>query len=373
MEGWSLPADQAVRLAAIEEDMGKERIAGPDGALLRGSHWRNFLVKYSESNRMHKKMLALSALTRRRGDPVGPRRAVGRAQCNDAYWHGVFGGLYLPHLREGIWRQLATAEGELRAGEALAHEVLDIDYDGRDEIWVHSSRFSAIVVPHRGGAIEEYTIFGTGRNYADSLTRRREAYHRLGVEAEPEHRDATTVDDAAPSIHDLEHGLRVDELPPVDLDDRAMFVDRMLPPRLGADDYARADYQPVASWARASLAATVSVDGEAIEIVMTGRFGFEKRIRFDADGSLSVSWAWDSADFPADALFAPEISLARPLVIRAEPDVQALWRYPIETVAKSERGLDRTVQGESMTPIWRARLGAARIDLEAPGADASPE
>jgi len=22
-----------------------------------------------------------------------------RAQCNDAYWHGIFGGLYAPHLR----------------------------------------------------------------------------------------------------------------------------------------------------------------------------------------------------------------------------------------------------------------------------------
>jgi len=82
-------------------------MAGPDGGLVRGTLWRNFLVRYPESNRMHKKMLALSALHRalapgrgsRKVDLVAARRAIGRAQCNDAYWHGVFGGLYLPHLR----------------------------------------------------------------------------------------------------------------------------------------------------------------------------------------------------------------------------------------------------------------------------------
>src|SRR4030095_8661592 len=117
MEAWSLPARAALRLARLERDLGDARMAGPDGALVRGAHWRNFLVKYPESNRMHKKMQALSALCRRRGDPPTARRAIGRAQCNDAYWHGVFGGLYLPHLREAIWRQLAVGEAVLRRGK----------------------------------------------------------------------------------------------------------------------------------------------------------------------------------------------------------------------------------------------------------------
>src|SRR3989440_8693432 len=116
MEGWALPPDAALRLARLERDLGEERLAGPDGALVRGAHWRNFFVRYPESNRMHKKMQALSALCRRSGDPAAARRAIGRAQCNDAYWHGVFGGLYLPHLRHALWHELALAEGELRRG-----------------------------------------------------------------------------------------------------------------------------------------------------------------------------------------------------------------------------------------------------------------
>src|SRR2546427_10640356 len=80
MEAWALPADAVARLVALERDLGGERVAGPDGAFLRGGHWRNFLVKYPEANRMHKKMLALSALCRARGDPPAARRAIGRAQ-----------------------------------------------------------------------------------------------------------------------------------------------------------------------------------------------------------------------------------------------------------------------------------------------------
>src|SRR5689334_90681 len=182
MESWSLPPDAALRLARLEHDLGETRVAGPDGALIRGSHWRNFLVKYPESNRMHKKMQALSFLARERGDPPEARRAIGRAQCNDAYWHGVFGGLYLPHLREAIWRNLAQAERALRRGEAIAAEVLDLDGDGHEEVWIHSQHFSARVSPWRGGCMEEYTLFGVENNFANTLTRRREAYHDTALE-----------------------------------------------------------------------------------------------------------------------------------------------------------------------------------------------
>lgn len=78
--------------------------------------WSNFLDRYSEAGRLHTWMSALSAESRRRGDPVAVRRAIGRAQCNDAYWHGVFGGLYMKHLREGVRGWMAYAERALRSG-----------------------------------------------------------------------------------------------------------------------------------------------------------------------------------------------------------------------------------------------------------------
>jgi hypothetical protein len=366
MEGWSLPPDAALRLIRLERDLGDARISGPDGALIRGAHWRNFLVKYCESNRMHKKMQALSALCRRKKDPAPARRAIGRAQCNDAYWHGVFGGLYLPHLREAIWRNLAFAEQELRRGESLEAEVLDLDGDGHDEIWVHSDQFSAVLSPWRGGAIEEYTIFATGINYASALTRRREAYHDTALENQAEAtRDAES---GTPSIHDTEEAIRLDQRPPLDADERALFVDRVLPAGLDLGRYTGGDYQAVGSWARTPCAFRLAPQAEMLEIVCsspasgTGGTALEKRITFSLDGGLSVAYRWDPSIGQPDDLFAPELSLFSPLELRADPPAD-VWTFPIETVAKSERGLDRTRQGESVTLRWPVHLGAASVDV----------
>jgi hypothetical protein len=367
MEGWSLPPDAALRLIRLERDLGEARIAGPDGALIRGAHWRNFLVKYSESNRMHKKMQALSLICRGGGDPSAARRAIGRAQCNDAYWHGVFGGLYLPHLREAIWRNLAQAEQELRRGEGLEVEVLDLDGDGHDEIWVHSDQFSAIVSPRRGGAVEEYTVFAASTNYANTLTRRREAYHDTALETQAEAvRDS---DSGTPSIHDIEAGLRLEQRPPLDADDRALFLDRVLPSALPLHSYASGDYWPVRSWAQSPCQFSIERSPDAIEIRCSflGPEGssetLSKRLVFEADGALNVRYRWDPSIGHADDLFAPELSLFAPLELRTQPDAE-IWTYAIETVAKSERGFDRTRQGESVTLRWPVRLGEAEVDLE---------
>jgi alpha-amylase len=366
MEAWSLPPDAALRLARLQRDLGEARIAGPDGALVRGAHWRNFLVKYSESNRMHKKMQALSALCRRRGNPVDARRAIGRAQCNDAYWHGVFGGLYLPHLRDAIWRELALAEGELRRGKGLAWEVLDFDGDGYQEIWVHSESFSALVSPVRGAAVEEYTVFRSGINYANVLTRRREAYHDLALEraaAESGHGNGGTA-----SIHEIEEGIRLAERPPLDAEDRALFVERIIPRSLGLEEYVRGDYRPVHSWARTPFDYAVQRRRGALEIACAtgeGRERLAKLIRFGADGEVTVRYAWDPGASAPDDRFSTEISLAGPLEPETTPAAES-WRFAIETIAKSERGLDRTRQGESLTLRWPVRLGEAAVVLRRP-------
>jgi alpha-amylase len=366
MEAWSLPPDAALRLARLQRDLGEARIAGPDGALVRGAHWRNFLVKYSESNRMHKKMQALSALCRRKGNPVEARRAIGRAQCNDAYWHGVFGGLYLPHLRDAIWRELALAEGELRRGKGLAWEVLDFDGDGYQEIWVHSESFSALVSPVRGAAVEEYTVFRSGINYANVLTRRREAYHDLALEraaAESGHGNGGTA-----SIHEIEEGIRLAERPPLDAEDRALFVERIIPRSLGLEEYVRGDYRPVHSWARTPFDYAVQRRRGALEIACAtgeGRERLAKLIRFGADGEVTVRYAWDPGASAPDDRFSTEISLAGPLEPETTPAAES-WRFAIETIAKSERGLDRTRQGESLTLRWPVRLGEAAVVLRRP-------
>ena len=358
MEAWSLPPGPADRLARLEDELGEDRLAGPDGALLRGSHWLNFLAKYSESNRMHKKAQRLSILCRERGDPPEAREAIGRAQCNDAYWHGVFGGLYLPHLREAIWRNLSEAEGRLRADEPLIAETIDIDADGHEEIWVHSGNFSAIVSPRRGGAVEELTIFGTGINYADVLTRRLEAYHLAALRPveTPAHEGGTA------SIHDIERSLHMAEAPPVDRHDRALFRERLLDGEATAEMYARAAYTPIRSWEAEPLAVEIASSAQdAVAILAAADGSLRKRLRFTPSGRITVEYDWNALGGDR-GVFSVELSLFRPLPLTATQDAEH-WRYPVETVSKSERGLDRTVQGESITLRWPASLGHATLTL----------
>jgi hypothetical protein len=367
MEKWSLPPAAQRDLTKLEEELGTKKLAAST-SFVRGGHWHHFLVKYSEANRMHKTMLALSTLSRSRGDPADARRAIGRAQCNDAYWHGVFGGLYLPHLRNAIWRQLAIAEQALRQGEALAYDELDLDYDGYPELWLHSAQFSAVISPHRGGAIEVLTHFADLINLADVLTRRRESYHEIPKQAHGSgHGDKKN--DGTPSIHDIERAARLTELPPVDAEPRAILVDRILGADVTAAQYARGAYKALQSWAAAPLRAAVNVGADAITVVLQGD-RLEKRLTFDRAGCLEAGYTWDASDLPANAFFAPELSISRTAALRVSPDV-AIWRSDITTVARSEKGFEETIQGVSITPVWPARLGACALELGGTGS-ASP-
>src|SRR6267154_2275186 len=308
---------------------------------------------------------ALPALCRERGDPAAARRAIGRAQCNDAYWHGVFGGLYLPHLRAAIWRNLALAEGELRRGEGLAAETLDLDADGAEELWIHSGVCSALVSPRRGGVIEEYTVFERGVNYADVLTRRREPYH-LPPADRPGHGEATHAKDGTPSIHDIEAAARLKRLPPIDHADRALFVDRVLAPDVTIDRYSSGGFDSVACWAGTPFRASLERSAHAVEVTLhpgpSPAGLLEKRIRLDQAGELTVRYRWDPKAFPADAFFCPEISVSPQVQLDLTPAAE-VWEFPIATVTRSERGFEETVQGYSYTPRWPIRVGEGRVTV----------
>jgi alpha-amylase/alpha-mannosidase (GH57 family) len=356
------------------EEWSRPRI----GEVGRGGHWRNFLTRYPESNRMHKKAQRLSRLCRDRGDPPEARRAIGMAQCNDAYWHGVFGGLYLRHLRGAIWGHLADAERALREGEGVEVEALDLDGDGSEELWIHGGRFSAVVAPRRGGGIEELSLFARRRNLADVLTRRREAYHLPDKsEIDPTAQPADALPDprgaeegGMPSIHDRERTLAFRELPPADLDLRAILVDRVLPGAMTEDEYREGRCAPVLSWARRALSWTVTeLDaepaGERAEIHLScdSPGSLSKRLAFGADGSVAVSYEWDPTEYPRDALFAPEISASEDLDVVWDLAPAEVWRFEIRTVSKTEAGSEETVQGISTTPRWPVALGQARFTI----------
>ncbi len=186
MNEWSLPSDAAHRYAQLVKRSRDEGNYGQDKAFIRGGIWKNFLARYPESNWMHKRMLGLSS--RLHGMPESRRTAemkalLYEAQANDAYWHGLFGGLYLPHLRRAIYRALINLEALLDQA-APPRELLfseDLDLDGHVEHFIKNEAMQLVV---RGGAradLRELDDYRLHHNFADTLTRREEHYHHLAL------------------------------------------------------------------------------------------------------------------------------------------------------------------------------------------------
>jgi len=146
-----------------------------------GGFWRNYLVRYPESNNLHKKMLRVrEKIAGLEGE--ARREALDhlwKGQCNCAYWHGIFGGLYLNYLRSALYENLIAAEVLAeRAGAGRAEvEVVDFDRDGSPEVLAGTDRFNLYLDPAEGGILFELDFKPRRFNLVDTLTRRPEAYH----------------------------------------------------------------------------------------------------------------------------------------------------------------------------------------------------
>ncbi|MGH2376121.1 MAG: alpha-amylase/4-alpha-glucanotransferase domain-containing protein, partial [bacterium] len=183
MTEWALPAPAAARLPVIKHELEEQ---GRTDLLpfLQGGFWRHFLVKYPEINTLHKAMLRVSRKVWRMRS--GPRRDtaldhVWQAQCNCPYWHGVFGGIYLGHIRAANYAHLIEAERIADAGRHARRwveaEVRDLDADGVREILVSSDAQVLLIDPDEGGTVVTWDARETGINLVNVMTRRAEGYH----------------------------------------------------------------------------------------------------------------------------------------------------------------------------------------------------
>ena len=216
---WALPPLAFLEYEQFEEWLEEQEQWDRYGRFVRGGHWRGFLAKYDESNLMHKKMLAVSEKLRtyeqehtdnpRRTDAARDRLYAG--QCNCPYWHGVFGGLYLPHIRQAVYSSLIEADcilDQLIGEHGIRFHVSDYDADGSDEIICSGGPLTAVFKPRRGGTLLDLALNKQHFDVTDTLTRRKEGYHLKLDRAVTE----KPSEDATASIHDLvlakEEGLK---------------------------------------------------------------------------------------------------------------------------------------------------------------------
>jgi 4-alpha-glucanotransferase len=252
MGEWALPPSESVAFAAVVRRARATH--APEARWLRGAFWRNFQVRYREINDLHKQMLRTSDLIDRMPPGAGrdaARDHLHRGQSNDCYWHGLFGGIYIAHMRAATLSHLIAAEDAadaalgLLAGSALA----DLDLDGRDELRLATVGQVVNIELDDGGGIGAWDLRAARHALAGVLRRRPEAYHETLRRHEAEgvaHAAgvAAGASDAAggapASIHDIvqvkEAGLAA-RLIYDDYERRSGLI-RVLPPHLSHEQWA---------------------------------------------------------------------------------------------------------------------------------------
>jgi alpha-amylase len=190
---WALPTALQRRLNRFQKWLKEHYDDGDDQRqFVRGSFWRSFLAKYPESNLMHKKMLRVSGKLNKLSGRRSIRNAklaeaeklLHQGQCNCAYWHGVFGGLYLNHLRTALYEKLVSSERILdevshRGTKWVQCDRGDFDVDGYDEAILENSEVSLAFSPRDGGTLYEWDCRRKPFNFVNTLSRREEFYHDL--------------------------------------------------------------------------------------------------------------------------------------------------------------------------------------------------
>ncbi len=171
MGEWSLRSENYFKLQEIREHF---KDIDP---YLRGGIWKNFFVKYEESNRIHKRMLEMSKHRAKKSNKQFVENLF-KLQCNDVYWHGVFGGIYLPNLRDNAYRFLINCENEIYRQKTTKTVTIDSNFDGYKKVKLVSPEIVAIFDEKYAGQMVEFDLRDKAFNLQNTLTRREEFYHK---------------------------------------------------------------------------------------------------------------------------------------------------------------------------------------------------
>jgi alpha-amylase len=200
MTEWALPVNQQIEYDHVVHDLEKDDRWPRIKRFFQGGFWRNFKVKYPEANEMYARMMMASRRLAEldHENPSGAtavlpssaldtlhyaRQSLYRGQCNCPYWHGAFGGIYLPHLRNAIYNQLIACDNLVdqatgKSGGFIEATVDDYNFDARQEIRLANDKLIALIAPAAGGMLYELDVRSICHNLLATLARRPESYHR---------------------------------------------------------------------------------------------------------------------------------------------------------------------------------------------------
>jgi alpha-amylase len=418
MMEWALPT----RVRQRYHEVLKEFSPRPEVlCFLRGGSWRGFFRKYPESNLLHKKMLRVSARiasapvhhdgSKTNDELLQARDLLLRAQCNDAYWHGIFGGIYAPHLRTDPWRNLIRAEAiadrQIPGALVPRVELLDYDADGTNELLFTSLEAQVLLKPGDGGTIAALDFRPAAATLVNSILRRPEAYHTRLREAA-----GKPATGAVASIHEqtrvkepgLERFLRYDRWP------RHAFRVLIFDPARTHADYEALELREDPGFAGGAFTVKSSAPHEAElfrsdsltpleksesvtpKLLLLKQYSFSPALNaFEAACEITLKFK-EVLEKPLAVGIESVINLLAPTepdrffetplgkknlrfsgsmpgpILRMEdgwqrvrvslhaPLVEEFWVSPIETVSESEEGFERVYQGSQILAVWHPPL-----------------
>jgi alpha-amylase len=405
---WSLPP----HVAGPMEEFLKSITDEDRKEFVRAGFWRNFMAKYPEANAMHKRMIRASR--RVAGSGAAPevvreaRKHVLRSQCNCAYWHGVFGGLYLNFLRHATYAEMLTGEAMAAPVDGVLVEQQDFDADGQEEIIVETAPQVLIFSPHSGGALREWDWRTFPTNLIDTVARREEAYHK-DIATAIVKGSAGSADLAGVT---LAKSAGLAEVLNYDRYNRWCLVDLFPAADTTCTSFARGQYRDEGDFATTPYRATVEQSENAVQLRLeregtlrrgdeawgirlrkaveirggtpgmsvsyeienesdrgyVGLFGSEWNFGLLAGAADDRYYLVDGRRGPGDMHLgtAGEHDEVREVAvvdhwqradIRLVPSRSArLWRYPVETASLSEGGYEKTYQASAVFPHWRIVL-----------------
>ena len=415
MTEWALPTEKQTHYRNLVASNEQRHDWHSMRQFVRAGFWRNFLVKYPEANEMYARMVQVSrrleevSATTTQGAATQllaeARRELYRGQCNCPYWHGAFGGLYLPHLRNAIYGSLISADSLLerasgRRGRWVDIQADDFNLDARKEIRLAGDRLIAYLSPGKGGHLYELDVRQIRTNLLATLNRRSEPYHdRVRQHAgQPASESGGGVDPNGGvrfKQPDLDQKLQYDAWP------RKSLVDHFLQPGLTHENFTRG-HGEIGDFVEGVYLSKIRRSDERVEATMwrDGKLGpyqvkVTKTISLSSHhaGSLEISYTlehlppglpihfgieFNFAAMAANAndryyyddrglnlgqleslnstLPTPRIGLVDEwlgLDVSIEVSHPAsFWTQPIQTVSQSESGFELVHQSCSVMPHW---------------------
>ncbi|MBS4029341.1 MAG: DUF1926 domain-containing protein [Ignavibacteriales bacterium] len=409
---WALPTQAFEEYEDFEKQLEKKKLFEKNKRFVRGGYWKNFSYKYSEINWLHKRMMniskQISTQTIRNVSFQKAEEHLHTAQCNDIYWHGVFGGLYLPWLRRPIFQNLIEAQKNISQNKVELKEI-DIDIDGQKEICVSTESLNVFLKPSLGGEIAEIDFKTVAHNLSDVVTRRKEGYHRKVLEAKVEDENEVAT------IHDLvktkEEG--IEQYLIEDRFRRLSLIEHFFEPKTSFDDFVQQKWKMISNFAEEKYSSSVIENENNFQILLQRNetivsrkneipISLEKKISISKSGAeLEIVYKIESEEKLPNVIFGSEWNLTlsagnlddryflinekkpKDFHLRSEGEVEnvsslrmidewlnievefqfempiTLWRFPVETVSLSEDGFERVYQGSCLMPLWK--IGGKKI------------